>query len=68
MVELRGVLKSLGQYPTPVELADLLQRMDANGNGVVSGGAGGGGAAYCRTASLLLLRLPPLLWQYAWVR
>ncbi|PSC74754.1 Calmodulin [Micractinium conductrix] len=35
MVELRGVLKSLGQYPTPVELADLLQRMDANGNGVV---------------------------------
>lgn len=33
--ELAQVLKSLGQYPTPVELAELMERMDTNRNGVV---------------------------------
>ncbi|KAL4431299.1 hypothetical protein ABPG75_006555 [Micractinium tetrahymenae] len=34
--ELRQVLRALGQFPTPVELADLMPRMDANKNGVAS--------------------------------
>ncbi|KAL4438491.1 hypothetical protein ABPG77_000139 [Micractinium sp. CCAP 211/92] len=33
--ELRQVLRALGQFPTPVELAELMERMDANRNGVV---------------------------------
>lgn len=34
--ELRQVLRALGQFPTPVELAELMERVDANGNGVAS--------------------------------
>ncbi len=30
------MLRALGQFPTPVELAELMERMDANRNGVVS--------------------------------
>ncbi|PRW55898.1 Calmodulin [Chlorella sorokiniana] len=34
--ELRAVLRALGQFPTAAELADLMQRMDANQDGSIS--------------------------------
>ncbi|EFN51056.1 hypothetical protein CHLNCDRAFT_55421 [Chlorella variabilis] len=33
--ELQNVLRAMGQFPTPVELAQLMERMDADGNGTV---------------------------------
>ncbi|KAI3424476.1 hypothetical protein D9Q98_010026 [Chlorella vulgaris] len=33
--ELKLVLRAMGQFPTPTELAELMQRMDADGNGEV---------------------------------
>ncbi|KAL6776371.1 FAP272 [Auxenochlorella protothecoides x Auxenochlorella symbiontica] len=33
--ELRGLLQSLGQYPTPLELIDMMERMDTDGSGAV---------------------------------
>lgn len=37
------MLRALGQFPTPVELAELMERMDANRNGVASLLPGGPG-------------------------
>lgn len=33
--ELRGLLQSLGQYPTPLELIDMMERMDTDGSGAI---------------------------------
>lgn len=34
--ELKQVLRAMGQFPSPSELAELMERMDANGNGACS--------------------------------
>lgn len=31
--ELKQVLRAMGQFPSPSELAELMERMDGNGNG-----------------------------------
>jgi hypothetical protein len=36
--ELRACLRTLGRYPTPVELEVLMQQMDSDGNGTIEFG------------------------------